>query len=149
VIYVGGGNTENMLAVWRLHGVDEALRSAWHAGVILTGLSAGSLCWFETGTTDSYGPALQRLGGGLGFLPGSHSPHYDGEPSRRPEYHRLVAAGMPGGLAIDDGAAVRFAATKLVEVVSSRPDAKAYRVELIDGLVVETPMETRFLGTKA
>jgi peptidase E len=146
VIYVGGGNTENMLAVWRLHGVDEALRRAWDEGVILTGLSAGSLCWFETGTTDSYGPALRTLTSGLGFLPGSHSPHYDGEPNRRPAYHRLVAAGMPAGLAIDDGAAVRFAGTELVEVVSSRPDARAYRVELIDGLVVETPLATRYLG---
>ena len=148
VIYVGGGNTENMLAIWRLHGVDNALRRAWEDGVVLTGLSAGSLCWFETGTTDSYGPVLQRLSRGLGFLPGSHSPHYDAEPKRRPEYHRLVAAGMPGGLAIDDGAAVRFAGTEPVEAVSSRPDARAYRVELIDGQAIETPLETRYLGAE-
>jgi dipeptidase E len=149
VIYVGGGNTENMLAVWRLHGVDAALRRGWDAGVVLAGLSAGSLCWFETGTTDSYGPALTPLSGGLGFLPGSHSPHYDGEPRRRPEYHRLVAAGMPGGWAIDDGAAIRFDGPEPVETVSSRPDARAYRVQLVGGKVVETPLETRYLGAEA
>ncbi len=96
VIYVGGGNTENMLAVWRVHGVDRALRQAWESGIVMTGLSAGSLCWFETGTTDSFG-GLAALSAGLGLLPGSHSPHYDGEPNRRPYYQRLVGEGrMPG-----------------------------------------------------
>ena len=79
VIYVGGGNTENMLAVWRVHGVDRALRRAWESGVVMAGLSAGSLCWFERGTTDSFGVGLAPLSGGLGLLPGSHAPHYDGE----------------------------------------------------------------------
>jgi dipeptidase E len=148
VIYVGGGNTENMLAVWRLHGVDAALRRAWDAGIVLAGPSAGSLCWFEAGTTDSYGPVLRPLSGGLGFLPGSHAPHYDGEPARRPEFHRVVAAGMPGGWGIDDGAAIHFEGSEPVETVSSRPAARAYRVELVDGKVVETPLETRYLGAE-
>jgi dipeptidase E len=148
VIYVGGGNTENMLAVWRLHGVDAALRLGWDAGIVLAGLSAGSLCWFEAGTTDSYGPRLRAMSRGLGFLPGSHAPHYDGEPARRPEYHRLVATGMPGGWAIDDGAAIHFGETEPVETVSSRPEAHAYRVELVDGKVVETPLPTRYLGAE-
>jgi dipeptidase E len=146
VIYVGGGNTENMLAVWRVHGVDAALRRAWDAGIVLAGLSAGSLCWFEAGTTDSFEPTLRAMSGGLGFLPGSHAPHYDGEPARRPEYHKLIAAGMPGGWAIDDGAAMHFEGTEPVETVSSRPAARAYRVELVDGKVVETPLPTRYLG---
>jgi dipeptidase E len=146
VIYVGGGNTENMLAVWRVHGVDATLHRAWDAGIVLAGLSAGSLCWFEAGTTDSYGRKLRAMSGGLGFLPGSHAPHYDGEAARRPEYHKLIAAGMPGGWAIDDGAAIHFEGTEPVETVSSRPAARAYRVELIDGTVRETALDTRFLG---
>ena len=100
VIYVGGGNTENMMAVWRVHGVDRALRRAWGSGVVMAGLSAGSLCWFETGTTNSFGAGLAVLSGGLGFLPGSHAPHYDGEASRRGHYQRLVAdALLPAGYA--------------------------------------------------
>ncbi len=146
VIYVGGGNTENMLAIWHVHGVDRALRAAWEAGIILAGLSAGSLCWFETGTTDSFGTALEHLSGGLGLLPGSHCPHYDGEPNRRPVYRRLIAEGLPAGYAADEGAALYFVGTKLREVVSSRPEAFAYRVELRDGEVVETRLPTRYLG---
>jgi peptidase E len=146
VILVGGGNTENMLAVWRVHGLDRALRTAWEAGVVLCGMSAGSLCWFETGTTDSFGPSLERLSAGLGFLPGSNCPHYDAEPSRRPTYHRLIAAGMPAGYAADDWAALHFVGTELREAVAARPGAHAYRVELQDGEVVETTLPTRYLG---
>jgi dipeptidase E len=148
VIYVGGGNTENMMAIWRLHGVDRALRRAWESGVVMTGVSAGSLCWFETGTTDSFGPRLAALSGGLGFVPGSHAPHYDGEPTRRPHYQRLVAEGaLPAGYAADDGAALVFRGMQLTEVVASRPDARAYRVERgAGGDVVETELPTRFLG---
>ena len=91
VIYVGGGNTANMLAIWRLHGVDRILRTAWERGVVLAGLSAGSICWFESGTTDSFGPDLAILDDGLGFLPGSHCPHYDGEALRRPAFDRQIA----------------------------------------------------------
>ncbi len=147
VVYVGGGNTANLLAIWRLHGVDRALREAWEAGVLLCGLSAGSLCWFECGTTDSFGPSLQPMRDGLGFLPGSHCPHYDGEVERRPLYHRLVAQGLPSGYAADDGAALLFEGTRLVEVVSSRPSARAYRVERAGGRVVETALPTRYLLT--
>ncbi len=148
VIYVGGGNTENMLAIWRIHGVDRALRRAWESGIVLAGLSAGSLCWFETGTTDSFGPALAPLSGGLGFLPGSHSPHYDGEATRRPLYQRLVAEGtMPPGYAADDGAALVFDGTDLAEVVASRPAARGYRVERgSHGDAIETELPTRYLG---
>ena len=148
VIYVGGGNTENMMAIWRLHGVDRALRRAWDDGIVLTGLSAGSLCWFETGTTDSFGPQLAVLSAGLGLIPGSHSPHYDGEPTRRPFYQRLVREGaLPAGFAADDGAALVFLGTELTEVVASRPNARGYRVERgADGEVIETELPTRYLG---
>jgi dipeptidase E len=147
VVYVGGGNTENMLAIWRVHGVDRALRSAWQRGVVMTGLSAGSLCWFETGTTDSFGNGLAALSEGLGFLPGSHSPHYDAEADRRPTFQRFVAEGrMPGGFAADDGAALVFRDERLVEVVAVRPDARAYRVErTADGTAVETVLPARYL----
>jgi peptidase E len=147
VIWVGGGNTANMLAVWRVHGVDRILREAWNAGIILCGGSAGSLCWFECGTTDSFDVnQLAPLHDGLGFLPGSHCPHYDGEAQRRPLYHRLIAEGFPAGYAIDDDAAIRFVDTQIAEVVTSRTGATAYRVELRDGQVVETPLEARSIA---
>ncbi len=147
LVYVGGGNTMNMLAVWRLHGVDRALRAAYDAGVVMAGLSAGSLCWFEGGTTDSFGPTLRPIRDGLGFLAGSHCPHYDGEPGRRPLYQSLVASGeLPPGYAADDGAALVFRDGILHAVVSSRPSAAAYRVEPgPDGTAVETRLETRYL----
>ena len=147
VIYVGGGNTENMLAIWRVHGVDRILGQAWESGVVLTGISAGSLCWFETGSTDSFG-GLAPLSRGLGFLAGSHSPHYDGEEPRRPLYQRLVADGtLPAGYAADDRAALVFHGTELAEVVASRPDARAYRVERgPTGAAIETELPTRYLG---
>lgn len=147
VVYVGGGNTANMLAIWRVHGVDRALARAWDAGVVLAGLSAGSICWFESGTTDSFGP-LAAFRGGLGFLPGSHSPHYDGEPLRGPTFRRLIAEGaLPDGYAADDGAALLFLGTELSEVVASRPGARAYRVERSPaGTAVETELPTRYLG---
>jgi peptidase E len=148
VVYVGGGNTENMLAIWRVHGVDRALRRAWQAGTVMTGQSAGSLCWFETGTTDSFGVGLAALSGGLGFVPGSHAPHYDSEATRRPHYQRLIADGvLPAGHAADDGAALVFHGTELGEVVASRPDARGYRVERgADGAAIETVLPVRYLG---
>jgi dipeptidase E len=150
IIWVGGGNTANMLAVWRVHGVDVALREAWEAGVILTGGSAGSLCWFECGTTDSFNlNELAPLYDGLGFLRGSHCPHYDGEAQRRPLYHRLIGEGFPAGYAIDDDAALHFRGTELAEAVSARAGATAYRVELRDGQVVETPLSPRPLPASA
>jgi peptidase E len=145
VIYVGGGNTANMLAVWRLHGVDRMMREAWRRGVVLCGLSAGMICWFESSVTDSFGP-LRDLQDGLGLLPGSACPHYDGEVRRRPTYHDLVARRiLPGGVAADDGAAIHYVGRRIHCCVASRPEAKAYRVELRNGKVVEEAMPTQYL----
>ncbi|HZZ42646.1 MAG TPA: peptidase E, partial [Tepidisphaeraceae bacterium] len=120
VIYVGGGNTANLLAVWRVHGMDRILRRAWEEGVVLAGVSAGMICWFEGSVTDSFGP-LGAMRDGLGLLPFSACPHYDGEVERRPMYQRLVGEGvLGGGYAADDGAGVYFVGTELMEVVSSR-----------------------------
>ena len=142
VIFVLGGNTANMLAIWRVHGVDAALREAWEAGVVLCGGSAGSLVWFEGGTTDSYDKnQLHPLRDGLGFLPYSHCPHYNAEDQRRPLYHRLIAEGFPPGYAVDDGAAIHFVGTEPLRAVKGREGAEAYRVELQDGQVVETSLD--------
>jgi peptidase E len=129
VIFVGGGNTANMLAVWRVHGFDRILREAWEAGVLLTGWSAGMICWFEAGVTDSFGPQLEGMRDGLGFLPGSACPHYDGEELRRPVYRRLVAEGFPAGIALDDAAAAHYVGTNLHAVVASSDTAAGYRVD--------------------
>jgi dipeptidase E len=141
-IFVCGGNTANMLAVWRVHGFDRILREAWEAGVVLSGVSAGMICWFEAGVTDSFGPELAGMRDGLGFLPGSACPHYDGEERRRPVYTELVRDGFPPGIALDDGAAARFSGTELVEVVASTPGARGYRV----GPDGETALATRLLA---
>jgi peptidase E len=127
-IDVSGGNTANMLAVWRVHGFDAILREAWEQGVVLFGASAGMICWFEAGVTDSYGPQLEGMRDGLGFLAGSACPHYDGEERRRPRYRELVAGGFPAGVAADDGVALHYEGTELVEVVTCRPGTAAYRV---------------------
>src|SRR5262249_40379394 len=120
IVYVGGGSTANMLAVWRIHGIDTMLLAAHQRGAVLTGSSAGAICWFEDGVTDSYGTPLDALRDGLGWLPGSFCPHYDSEAERRPVYRRLVADGtLPGGFAGDDGVAFHFADGELVEDVSS------------------------------
>ena len=140
LIFVGGGNTASMLAVWRAHGVDEVVREAWERGVVLAGGSAGAICWFEAGVTDSFRAELDGLEC-LGWLPGSCCPHYDGEAQRRPAYARLLAEGFPPGIAIDDFAAVRFEGAELAEVVAAAPGATAYRVDG-DG---ETPLEARSL----
>jgi dipeptidase E len=144
IIYVGGGNTANMLAVWREHGFDKALNAALLSGTILTGLSAGSICWFQHGITDSFGK-LKPLDG-LGFLPGSNCPHYDGESERRPAYHKAISDGMPGGYAADDGVALHFINGNLHNVVSSRPNAKGYKIEMRGSNVDESPVLTKFLG---
>jgi dipeptidase E len=125
VVYVGGGNTRSMLALWREWGLDAILRQAWQNGVVLAGLSAGAICWFEQGVTDSIPGELGPLAC-LGFLPGSCCPHYDGEPGRRPAYHRLVSEGrIAAGYGVDDGAALHFVGGRLHAVVSSRPDVTA------------------------
>jgi peptidase E len=150
VIFVGGGSVANMLAVWRVHGLDEVMRKAWQAGIVLSGSSAGGICWFEAGTTDSFGKDLRPFTDGLGLLSGSYCPHYNSEPGRRPLYQGLVGSGaLPGGLACDDGAAVHFADDSLTELVADRPGARCYRVERSDSGdsgVTETVMEARFLG---
>ena len=146
VIYVGGGSTANLLALWRLHGVDVAIRAAYDAGVLLAGVSAGMNCWFEASVTDSFLIDTSRpLHDGLGFLAGSCCPHYDGEASRRPAYTQLVAEGFPAGLAGDDDVAFRFEDEQLVEVVSSREGARAFRVSEREGRAVEEPLEVRVL----
>jgi dipeptidase E len=141
VIYVGGGNTANALAIWRAHGFDGILREAWEAGIVLTGWSAGMICWFEAGVTDSFGPELAGMRDGLGFLPGSACPHYDGEERRRPVYQQLVGDGFQPGIAVDDCVALRYEGTELAEVVTARQGSGAYRVSA-DG---EEPLPARSL----
>ena len=141
-IYVTGGNTANALAIWRVHGFDSILREAWEADVVLAGWSAGMICWFEAGVTDSFGPQLEGMRDGLGFLTGSACPHYDGEGERRPVYTRLVREGFPPGLAADDCVALRFDGTELAEVVSARAGSRAYRVKPVG----EEPLEARLLS---
>ncbi len=141
VIYVSGGNTANALAVWRVQGIDAALRAAWERGAVLGGVSAGANCWFECSVTDSFGTGLAPLHDGLGLLPGSFCPHYDGEELRRPRYAELVANGFPAGYAADDGAAFHFVGSELREVVASHDGPRGYRVEPGN----ETPIEPRFL----
>ena len=147
VVWVGGGSVANLLAVWRVHGVDEILAECWRAGVVLGGVSAGSLCWHVGGTTDSYGPDLRPVTDGLGLIPTSNGVHYDSEEQRRPLYHRLVADGtLPAGHATDDGVGLVYRGTELAEVVADRPDKAAYRVERApDGAVTETRLEPRLL----
>jgi dipeptidase E len=127
VILVTGGNTANALAIWQVHGFDAILHEAWQNGVLLAGWSAGMICWFEHGITDSFGPQLAPLEC-LGFLPGSACPHYDGEELRRPVYTQLVRDGFPAGVAADDDVGLHYVGTELREVVTSRTGATAYRV---------------------
>jgi peptidase E len=145
VIYVAGGNTANLLAIWRVHGLDAILRRAWDEGIVLCGRSAGMNCWFEGSVTDSFDrESLGPLADGLGFLPGSCCPHYDGEVRRRPVYRALVDSGeLPPGWAADDGVGLVFEGTSLVDVVSDRPGVAAYRLE--PGKP-EQEREARFLG---
>jgi peptidase E len=145
IIYVGGGNTKNLLALWKDWGLDTIIREAWEQGVILAGWSAGSICWFEEGVTDSF-PGELRVLRCLGFLKGSNCPHYDGEPERKPSYHRLLAEGLISeGYAADDGVALHFLGTQLEKIVSSRPHAKAYRLEKVGETVKESPLEPTYL----
>ncbi len=131
VVVVSGGNTANALAVWRVHGVDVALRGAWEAGVVLCGASAGANCWFEASTTDAFGVGrADPLRDGLGFLVGSFCPHYDSEPARRPEFQRMISSGeLPPGIACDDLAAVHFVGTEFAEALTTSPEAAVYRVD--------------------
>lgn len=146
VIYVGGGNTKSMLALWREWRLDAILREAWRSGVVLAGLSAGAICWFEAGTTDSIPGELTALPC-LGFLAGSLSPHYDGEPGRRPAFQRFVAEGtLADGFGVDDGAALHYVDTRPARIVCSRPQARVYRVERRGETAHETVIEPEYLG---
>jgi len=146
IVYVGGGATTYMLAIWRLAGLEGILREAWEQGVILSGISAGALCWFDAGLTDTFGRPLQPLRDGLGFLPGSFCPHYDGEKDRRPAFHAAVSGGtIPPGIAADDGVAVVYRGAEIAEIVSSRPAARAWRVERTAEGVRETEIVPRYL----
>jgi peptidase E len=145
IIYVGGGNTANLLSIWRAHGLHRIFRQAWRRGIILCGVSAGMICWFRDGLTDSFG-GLAVLGDGLGFINASACPHYDGEKDRRPAYRNAIKEGLRGGYAADDGAALHFRGTELFQVVASRPGASAYRVELVNGQVRETRLKARYLA---
>jgi dipeptidase E len=142
VLYVGGGNTRNLLALWKEWNLHKIMEEAYQSGVILGGVSAGSICWFEEGVTDSIPGSLSRLNC-LGFLEGSNCPHYDGEIERRPAYQRLIQEGMKAGYACDDGVAAHFSNETLVEFVSSRPNAMAYKLSLKDGKVIEELIRPR------
>lgn len=145
-IVVSGGNTLNQQAIWTVQGIDHVLRQAWDRGIVLGGASAGSLCWFEEGTTDSRPREVTRIEC-LGFLKGSHSPHYDGEAVRRPTYHRLIASGeLKPGYACDNDAGIYFEDNQVARVVATRPGAKVYRVGLVGGAVVEEVMEPELIA---
>jgi dipeptidase E len=149
IIYVGGGNTKNLLSLWREWGVDKSLEEALKRGIVLAGLSAGSICWFEEGVTDSFGDGLEPIKS-LGFLKGSHCPHYDGELERRPSYSRFISESrVSPGYAADDGTALHFIDGKLAKVVSSRASASAYFVKEEAGAAVETRIDTTYLGSSA
>lgn len=140
-IVASGGNTLNQQAIWKAQGIDLVLKEAWDRGIVLGGASAGSLCWFEEGTTDSRPKELTTVKC-LGFLKGSHSPHYDREPGRRPLYQKLIAAGeMKPGYACDNDAGIYFEDNEVRRVVSTRADAKVYYVSRVDGRAVERTME--------
>jgi peptidase E len=145
IIYVSGGNTRNMLAIWRAAGVDQLMREAWERGIVLAGVSAGAICWFEQGHTDSTG-GLSKLDC-MGWLPGSCSPHYDGEVHRQPSYEGLQReGGILPGLAMDDSVAAHYIDTERTRLVSSRPHARAFAVAARDGEVVSTPLSVDYLG---
>ena len=146
VIYVGGGSMLNLLAIWRAHELDAVLRRAWESGVVLCGISAGSMCWFEAGITKSHGPP--RPAAGLGFLPGSNCVHYDGEPERRPAYLDAIEAGMPAGYGADDGVGLLFEGSRLAEVVTARRGAGARWVTLDAGRASEVGLDTRLLRAR-
>lgn len=144
IIYVGGGNTKNLLVLWKEWGLDGILKKEWQQGIVMAGLSAGSICWYEEGVTDSYGDQLEPLQA-LGFLKGSHCPHYDGEAERRPAYRQFIEQGnVQEGVAADDGAAIHYVGQDIKRIVSSRPAAKAYWVSKGG----EEELAVEYLGAK-
>ncbi|MER6324541.1 peptidase E [Streptomyces coelicoflavus] len=146
VVWVMGGSVANLLAVWRVHGVDRVMRRAWEAGVVLSGVSAGSLCWFEGGATDSFGPELRPVTNALGLLPYGNGVHYDVDPGRRPLIHRLVADGtLPTAHCTDDGVGLVYRGTELVEAVTEARGKGAYVVVRDGDTAVEERLEPREL----
>jgi peptidase E len=146
IIWVGGGSTANLLALWRLHGLDRILRECWETGVVLKGVSAGSICWHIGGTTDSFGLPLQPITNGLGFLPYSNSPHYDAEEQRRPLTQRLIAEGtLPDGYATDNGTGLLFFGTELQYAFTEVPGRTAYALSREGNGVREEALEARLL----
>jgi peptidase E len=146
IVYVGGGSMRNLLAIWRAHGLDRILMGAWRRGVVLAGLSAGAMCWFQGGVTRSSGPP--RPISGLGLLSGSLTVHGDGEPERLPVWLDAVRSGrLPGGWAVDDGVGLLFRGHELDRVVSSRPGAAALRVDAVGGELVRSRIEPELLGS--
>ncbi len=144
ILYVGGGNTKNLLVLWKEWGLDGIMKKAWEQGIILAGISAGAICWFEEGVTDSFGDELHALKC-LGFLSGSSCPHFDGEEKRKSAYHQLIDSGqLQPGIALDDGAAVHYIGETMKRIVSSRKEAYAYKVER--NHVGEERLETIYLG---
>jgi len=147
IVYVGGGSTANLLAVWRLHGLPDILQTAAANGTVLAGISAGMNCWFDASSTDSYGP-LAPLPDGLGLLPGSACPHYLEEPDRRDQYLGWVASGaLPSGYAVDQHTALLFRDGRFVEAVSELGDHPAYRVERGSNGAKETELPVRLLAS--
>jgi dipeptidase E len=144
IVYVGGGSLRNLLAIWREHELDRILPEAWRRGVVLCGLSAGSMCWFRHGVTKSGG--TPDVVPGLGLIPASNSVHWSAEPDRRTAYEAAVVDGLEPGWGVDDGVGLRFAGTELVEAVSARPQAAAYRVQRRNGATGVAPVQTRYLG---
>ena len=146
-VWVGGGSVANLLALWRLHEVGPAMHAAWQAGVVLMGVSAGSVCWFTGGTTDSFGLPLRPVTDGLGFLPYSNSPHHDAEEQRRPTIHRLISDGtLPDGYASDDGTGLIFEGTQLTDCVTETEGATTWQLSRRpDGTVSEVALPTRLL----
>lgn len=148
LVFVGGGNTANLLTVWRLHGLDKLLREAWQNGTVLAGISAGAICWFEACLTDSFGPQLAALRDGVGFLPGSAAPHMFADAQRRPRFIAEISAGnLPDGIGVDDGAAAHFVGSKLERVVAEVADRSASWFELKNGSVHETRLEADSLSS--
>ena len=145
-IVCSGGNTLNQQVIWKAHGIDAILKTAWDRGIVLGGASAGSLCWFEHGTTDSRPKVLSKVDC-LGFLTGSHSPHYDAEPGRRPLYQKMILSGeMKPGYACDNDAGIYFEDNVVKRVVSARAGAKVYYVNIDGGKIVEKVMEPELIS---
>ena len=161
IIEVSGGNTANMLAIWKIHGIDKILKKAWENGIILTGASAGMICWYECSVTDSFGPSsslvsgiglnnrtmLKELNSGLGFLKGSACPHYNGEEDRRPTYEKLIKNKiLSDGIALDDYVGAHYKNNKLIRLITPKNGSKGYKVSLENNVVKETIIEPELIS---